>query len=281
VTSSARRTDLRLGGVLPALVATDLDGTLLRPDGSVSRRTAAALQAAESAGVVVVMVTGRPPRWLAPVAEQVGHTGVAVCANGAVVYDLHAERVVETFAISREVVLEVVAAVRAAVPEVAFAVEDVDLGYGREQAYVRRPVAGAPPEEVRVASLEDLVDGTIVKLLVRHEGMDSDRLLAAAREVAGELAELTHSSSSGLLEISATGVTKASTLARLAAEQGVDAAEVVAFGDMPNDLPMLAWAGTSYAMADAHPTVIQASQHVAGGHEDDGVARALAMVFGL
>lgn len=280
MTSSARRTDLRLGGVLPALVATDLDGTLLRPDGSVSRRTAAALQAAETAGVVVVMVTGRPPRWLAPVAEQVGHTGVAVCANGAVVYDLHAERVVETFAISREVVLEVVAAVRAAVPEVAFAVEDVDLGYGREEAYVRRPVPGAPPEEVRVASLEDLVDGTIVKLLVRHEGMDSDRLLAAAREVAGELAELTHSSSSGLLEISATGVTKASTLARLAAEHGVDAAEVVAFGDMPNDLPMLAWAGTAYGMANAHPDVLAAVDHVAPPNSADGVAVVLESLLG-
>jgi hypothetical protein len=265
--------------VLPALVATDLDGTLLRPDGSVSRRTAAALQAAEAAGVVV-MVTGRPPRWLAPVAEQIGHTGVAVCANGAVVYDLHAERVVETFAISREVVLEVVAAVRAAVPEVAFAVEDVDLGYGREEAYVRRPVAGAPPEEVRVASLEDLVDGTIVKLLVRHEGMDSDRLLAAAREVAGELAELTHSSSSGLLEISATGVTKASTLARLAAEHGVDATEVVAFGDMPNDLPMLVWAGTAYGMANAHPDVLAAVDHVAPPNSADGVAVVLESLLG-
>lgn len=261
--------------MLPALVATDLDGTLLRPDGSVSARTVAALQAAETAGVVVVMVTGRPPRWLAPVAEEVGHTGIAVCANGAVVYDLHAERVVETFAIGREVLLEVVSAVRAAVPDVAFAVEDVDLGYGREEAYVRRPVAGVPPEDVRVAPLETLVDGTIVKLLVRHEGMDSDRLLAAAREVAGGLAELTHSSSSGLLEISATGVTKASTLARLAAEHGVDAAEVVAFGDMPNDLPMLAWAGTAYGMANAHPEVLAVVDHVAPPNSADGVAAVL------
>jgi hydroxymethylpyrimidine pyrophosphatase-like HAD family hydrolase len=56
---------------------------------------------------------------------------------------------------------------------------------------------------------------------------------------------------------------------------------VIAFGDMPNDLPMLAWAGTSYAMADAHPTVVQAADRLAPGHDDDGVAQVLAGVFNL
>ena len=55
------------------------------------------------------------------------------------------------------------------------------------------------------------------------------------------------------MEISAAGVTKGDALARLCERLGVDAADVVAFGDMPNDLPMLTWAGTSYAMANAHP----------------------------
>ncbi|MGZ6753442.1 MAG: HAD family hydrolase, partial [Nocardioides sp.] len=79
----------------------------------------------------------------------------------------------------------------------------------------------------------------------------------------------------------AAGVTKASTLALLCADLGVTADDVVAFGDMPNDLPMLAWAGTSYAMADAHPTVTAAADHVAPGHDEDGVARVLAGVFDL
>ena len=76
-------------------------------------------------------------------------------------------------------------------------------------------------------------------------------------------------------------MTKASTLALLCADLGVDAADVIAFGDMPNDLPMLAWAGTSYAMANAHPTVRAAADHVAPGHDEDGVAQVLAGVFDL
>lgn len=259
----------------PALVATDLDGTLLRSDGSVSPRTVSALRAAEAAGVTVVLVTGRPPRWMAPVAEAVGHTGVAVCANGAVVYDLHAERVVDVYPLPREVLRQVTSAVRAALPDVVFAVEDLDLGYGHEQGYIRNPPAGTPPDPARVAELEDLLEGSIVKLLVRHEELDPDALLAAAREVAGELAELTHSSRAGLLEVSATGVTKATGLARLAERRGVAAADVVAFGDMPNDLPMLAWAGTAYAMANAHPAVLAATRRTAPANDEDGVAVVL------
>ena len=78
------------------MVACDLDGTIVRADGTVSPRTVAALAACERAGVRVVFVTGRPPRWMAPVAAATGHHGIAVCANGAIVYDLAAERVITT-----------------------------------------------------------------------------------------------------------------------------------------------------------------------------------------
>jgi hydroxymethylpyrimidine pyrophosphatase-like HAD family hydrolase len=50
---------------------------------------------------------------------------------------------------------------------------------------------------------------------------------------------------------------------------------------MPNDLPMLEWAGTSYAMANAHPTVRELADHLAPHHDEDGVARVLAGVFDL
>ena len=76
-------------------------------------------------------------------------------------------------------------------------------------------------------------------------------------------------------------VTKAATLARVAAELGVEAADVIAFGDMPNDLPMLAWAGTSYAVANAHATVLAAADHVAPPNDADGVAVTLAELCDL
>ena len=77
------------------------------------------------------------------------------------------------------------------------------------------------------------------------------------------------------VEVSAPGVDKASGLAALAAELGVAAADVLAFGDMPNDLPMLRWAGTGWAVANGHDDVRAVADRVCGSNDDDGVAREL------
>ncbi len=76
-------------------------------------------------------------------------------------------------------------------------------------------------------------------------------------------------------------MTKATALAALASERGIRPQEVVAFGDMPNDLPMLTWAGTAYAVANAHPDVLAAVDHVTAANNDDGVALVLEDLFGL
>jgi Cof subfamily protein (haloacid dehalogenase superfamily) len=255
------------------LIATDLDGTLLRSDGTVSERSVAALRAAEDAGVAVVVATGRPPRWVRPVAEFLQHTGLAICANGAVLVDLHSERILETRPLTREVIVKVTEVIRADVPGVAFAVETTNHGFGREPSY--RTHSDDLLQRPRVAPIGELAADDVVKLLVRHEQMNPDALLDQARELAGDLAEFTHSSRSALLEVSAAGVTKAATLATVAEQFGVQAADVLAFGDMPNDLPMLAWAGTAYGMANAHPDVLAAVDLVAPHHDDDGVAQVL------
>jgi hydroxymethylpyrimidine pyrophosphatase-like HAD family hydrolase len=122
----------------------------------------------------------------------------------------------------------------------------------------------------------------VAKLLVKDLGGDSDALLARLNELVGELVTCTHSGlGSGLVEISAAGVTKASGLAELCAERGIQAADVVAFGDMPNDLPMLVWAGRPYAVANAHPDVLAAVPGRAPANDADGVARVLADLFDL
>jgi hydroxymethylpyrimidine pyrophosphatase-like HAD family hydrolase len=183
--------------------------------------------------------------------------------------------VIDHYPMSVEVGLEVARRLRDAMPDVWFAVETLD-GFARERDYRARWDVGS---ELRVGELEGILDEPVVKLLARHEDLDADTLLAQAREVVGEAAELTHSSSSGLLEISAAGVSKATTLARLCDERGVDPAEVVAFGDMPNDLPMLAWAGTAYAVANAHPEVLAAVDRQAPSVLEDGVAQILEHLF--
>jgi Cof subfamily protein (haloacid dehalogenase superfamily) len=264
-----------MSGTAPRLVASDLDGTLVRSDLSVSDRTREVLARVEQAGALFVMVTGRPPRWMAQVAQDTGHRGLAVCANGALVYDLHTERVVQDFRMDGTTALQLTEALRAQVPGIAFAVEKGLDGFGREAAYVPRWDNG----EVLVAPVEELVAPGVVKLLARVEGTRSDDLLVRAREVVGELAECTHSSGDGLVEISASGVSKASGLALLAAEWGIEAPDTIAFGDMPNDLAMLAWAGRSIAMGNAHPDVRAAADEVTATNDDDGVAKVLERWF--
>jgi Cof subfamily protein (haloacid dehalogenase superfamily) len=260
------------------LLATDLDGTLLRSDNTVSDRTRAALQAATAAGLLVVFVTGRPPRWLDAVVDETGHVGVAVGANGAVVYDMATEEIITSHPLDEALVWDLTTRLRARFPDVGFAVE-FGHSFAAEPGYThdwdvnpvtdRRGVPIAPPH---IGPLTEIVTAPAVKLLAKDREADADEFLAAATALVGDRATITHSSSFGLLELSAPGVTKATGLAEVAAAHGIDASEIVAIGDMPNDIPMLRWAGRSYAVADAHPAAIEAADAVVGANDDDAVA---------
>ena len=259
------------------LIATDLDGTIVRSDGTISDRTAKALATAEELGVTVVLVTGRPPRWIAPVAEATGHHGVAICSNGALVYDLHNERVIESYLIPMRTVVEVVDILLGAMPELAFAVEtgtDVYRSHGYRGGWITGPVDGTV-----FHPLDEVTKHDAAKLLASHPTMDVDELLDRTRELVSHLVEPTHSNGRGLVEMGALGVSKATTLARFADELGISAEDVVAFGDMPNDLPMLAWAGTAYAVANAHPLVLEAVDNTTASNNDDGVADVVEQLF--
>ncbi|WP_223164280.1 HAD family hydrolase [Nocardioides mesophilus] len=259
------------------LVATDLDGTLLHTDGTVTARTRAALSAVEEQGVAVVFVTGRPMRWMDELWAHVGDHGLAICSNGGIVYDVARHEVRTARPIPVGVGLEVARRLREGLPGAAFALERTD-GFAKEPHFMERyPV----PAGVDVGPLEQVFDERTVKLLARHEEHDPEKFWAATEELVGELVTTTWSSAGALVEMSAAGVTKASTLAVLCRELGVAADEVVAFGDMPNDLPMLEWAGTSYAMANAHSSVLALADRTAPAHDEDGVAHVLEQLFGL
>ncbi|MFJ5922822.1 HAD family hydrolase [Kitasatospora sp. NPDC092948] len=260
----------------PRLIATDLDGTLLCAGGTVTARTAAALAAAEAAGVQVVFVTGRPPRWMRHLGPHIGGHGVAICSNGGAVVDVRRGELLETSPLDRADTLTVVERLRAELPGTAFAFEFPD-GFAREPEYT--VFFGESDHDHPVGPAADLlasgrVDG-LFKLLGKHPDLSPDEFLARARAVVGPLAEVTRSSPIPLIEISAPGVTKASSLARWCAQHGIDAAEVVAFGDMPNDLEMLAWAGQSYAVANAHPLVLASVTRHTAGNDQDGVAAVI------
>ncbi|MDI1463668.1 HAD family hydrolase [Catellatospora sp. KI3] len=264
----------------PEVVAVDLDGTLLGTGGVLSARTVAALRLVRAGGARVVVVTARPPRFVDRLVGHAGVDGVSVCANGAVVYDRAAgvHEVVGPLPVA--VARRCAEVVDAVLPGAAFAVETgrrVLCGPG-----FRRLFRG-DPQRVDVGSREELwaAAESVVKLLVwspAHE--DAVDVAWEVLSAALPLVECTHSGGRGLLEVSAAGVTKAATLAAVCAGWGVDAGRVVAFGDMPNDLPMLAWAGTAYAVANAHPRVLaQVARHTAG-NDDDGVALVLERLYG-
>ena len=259
------------------LVATDLDGTLLHTDGTVTERTRHAIGAVEDLGVTVVFVTGRPLRWMDHLWQHVGGHGLAVCSNGGIVYDVHEHEVRQARPMPADVGVAVGAILREAIPGTTFAIERTD-GFAKEADFMPRV---PPPDDLAVGPLEEILDDRTVKLLARHEEMDPERFWELVESHVGELVTTTWSSEGALVEMSAVGVTKASTLAAVCEERGISREQVVAFGDMPNDLPMLAWAGTSYAMANGHPSVRTLADHVAPGHDEDGVAQVLEQIFGF
>ncbi|WP_306323999.1 MULTISPECIES: Cof-type HAD-IIB family hydrolase [unclassified Streptomyces] len=268
----------------PRLIATDLDGTLLHDDKTVSPRTVDALAAAEEAGIEVFFVTGRPARWMDVVSDHVHGHGLAICGNGAAVVDLHGDAGRHRFVKIRELAvpdaLDVVRILRAGAPGTTFAVERTG-GLHHEPAYPPLHMeAGdtvAPAEKLLAADFEGaaVADQPVLKLLAYHPELGPDEFLALARSGVGDRAAVTRSSPSALLEISGPGVSKASTLAMCCAERGIAPAEVVAVGDMPNDMEMLAWAGTSYAMGNAHPEVLAMASARTATNNEDGVARVI------
>jgi hydroxymethylpyrimidine pyrophosphatase-like HAD family hydrolase len=257
------------------LVASDLDGTLLLPDETVSERTRAALVAARVAGITVVLVSGRPPRSLGPIAERIGVGGVAICANGAIVWDLDTGTMLDSTPLAAELATRLVHGLREAIPGALFAVE-LEGGFGREAGW-SEGLAPAPADVLEADALE-LITGPVTKLLVRHPAMAFAEVAERARRVVGDDAVVTWAGLR-LVEISAAGVTKAFALERLCRRLGIAAAEVVAVGDMPNDLPMLDWAGLGVAVANADQAVLAAADEVTASNLDDGVARLLERII--
>jgi Cof subfamily protein (haloacid dehalogenase superfamily) len=256
------------------LVASDLDGTLLRPDGTVSERTRDAVAAARRAGLTLVLVTGRPPRSLAPVAAQIGLGGIAICANGAVVWDLDAGTMLDTRPLAAELAAGLVRGLRRAIPGALFAVE-LERGFGREAGWADgADGAVLPAPEALEADALELITGPVVKLLLRHPTMSHTEVARRAREAVGEEAVVTWAGTR-IVEISAAGVTKAWALERLCDRLGVAREEVVAVGDMENDLAMLAWAGHAVVVANAQQNVLDAADEVTASNLDDGVAQVI------
>ncbi|MDN3239700.1 HAD-IIB family hydrolase [Glycomyces tritici] len=258
----------------PRVIATDLDGTLLAPGRVLTERSRLALRAARAQAIAVVAVTARPPRVFDEWPELAACLDAAICANGAVVYDPVRLEIETARTIEPETAAAVAKTLRAALPGSRVAVE-TGFEVVAEPGY--RKVDTVGDKRVFADTFDDVFTTArgIVKLLVHDADRRADAMLAAARAVALLGVHLSHSGGAGLLEITAADVSKATALAAWCAARGIGPADVAAFGDMPNDVPMLRWAGRSFAVAGAHPEAAAAASDRCGSNVEDGVARVI------
>jgi hypothetical protein len=132
-----------------------------------------------------------------------------------------------------------------------------------------------------VVSWPELVSAPAEKLVARWPNAHGDEYADAVRAIVGVSLAVTSSGVRGLVEFSAAGIDKASGLAYVADEVGVSAGDVIAFGDMPNDLPMLRWAGRGVAVEWSHPAVCREISRRTPTKEAGGVAAYLEQLLGL
>ncbi|RJO77302.1 HAD family hydrolase [Nocardia panacis] len=263
----------------PQLVATDVDGTLIDHADRVSARTKAAVAALLADGVPFVLATGRPPRWVDPVVDGLGYAPLCVCGNGAVLYDSATDRVLASSALEVPTLAWIADLAEKALPGCGLAAERI--GSSAHDAatpqFVRSPEyehAWLNPDDT-VVSRAEVIDAPAIKMLIRVPGADSGAMRATLAPLIGARADITYSTEHGLIELSAPGVTKASGLTAVARHFDVPTDAVIAFGDMPNDVPMLTLAGRGVAMANAHPEALAAADEITAANTADGVALVL------
>ena len=252
------------------LIASDMDGTLLRSDQTISPRTCAAIRDAHEAGIIVMAATGRGWRSAVPLLAVAPEITTAVCSNGALVRDITGEANTDVFAFPATTVEPLVASVVGAVPDAGLAWELATGAFGFDRVYagMRPDVAEHYPEHV---GEQPPTGDEMLKLLVRHPQMDEAELLAVLEPVLPPDVLATYSGIE-TVEVTGAGIHKAHTLAVVCGRLGIDAAEVVAIGDNRNDTEMLRWAGRGVAMGNAAPAVVAVAGEQTAHHMDDGVA---------
>ena len=255
------------------LVATDLDGTLLRSDDTISVRTREALRAATARGAAHIVVTGRAVPWTRHVLEDLGYEGLAVCGQGSQVYDAGSGRLLTSLTLDRRVAQHALAALESETGPLALAVSrdgvdgDVLVGPG-----YRTGEAGLPA--IPAHDRAEMWAEPINKLYLQHPELGDDELAKVARAVVGDAVGVTMAGE-GVVELLPLGLSKAKGLALAARRLKVSSADTIAFGDMPNDIPLFGWAAHGVAMANAHPELLAVADEVTDSNDEDGIATVL------
>ncbi|WP_278236079.1 Cof-type HAD-IIB family hydrolase [Isoptericola sp. AK164] len=262
------------------LVVTDMDGTLLDPDGRVPDGLWPLLARMHDAGITLVPASGRQHATIAaafPPERTPGHEELVIIAENGT-YVTRGGAAVATDDLAPEAVGAIVRAVRGIDP-----VRGGAVVAGRRSAYVERADPGFV-DHVRtyytdLTVVDDLlaVDDQVLKVAVYDDVDSATGTYPSLEHLAGTLQVVV--SSPHWVDVMNPGVNKGVALRRLQAALGVTPAQTVAFGDYLNDLEMLDAADWSYAMAGAHPDVLARAAHTAPGNADHGVVQVLAAML--
>ncbi|MFJ4882890.1 HAD family hydrolase [Streptomyces sp. NPDC088731] len=259
------------------LVATDLDGTLLRNDDTVSERTREALAATAAAGAAHIIVTGRAVPWTRHILDDLGYEGLAVCGQGAQVYHAGEHRLLTSLTLDRQLAGLALSKVEAEVGPLALAASRDGLD-GEVMVGPGYRVQEGPLPAVFVEDPAELWSAPLNKVYIQHPELDDDALATAARAAVGNLVDVVMAGP-GVVEVLPLGLSKATGLSLAARRLGVKAVDTLAFGDMPNDIPMFAWAQRGVAMANAHADLKAVAQEITASNEDDGIAVVLEQLL--
>ena len=256
---------------LPKLIATDLDGTLVRNDDTVSAYTHEVLGRVRAAGIRIVGATGRGPRLTSLVRNDIRDADFLVLAQGGWVIDQQLGQVLRSARLPGRDLATALTDLEAEVGPLSVMVEalahdDAPL-WGDFDPTWRYPVV------VERRPRAECVTGDVIKAFARSFEYDVDDLLAVAQRVIPMHVASVTQAGLNYIEICPPEVDKGTGLAVVAEAVGVDPADVLVFGDMPNDLPMFAWAGWGrVAVRNAHPAVLAVADEVTLTNDEDGVA---------
>ncbi len=268
------------------LVAIDLDGTLLRPDASVSVRTRAAVHAAVASGIKVVFATGRNYTESRRILEEVGHRDMCVFVSGAIVMDVCRGEVVHRMMMHGDLAREVSALIEGA-GHAALALQDHDSPVSDYIATSGIELNDATRSWMNVTAAKV----ELVGRLADHPHPCTLRVgLVASREETARIERLMQARFGDrlivhslyvpayeveVLEAFDPAVNKWQGVLHVARRCGITPSEIAAVGDDVNDLSMIVNAGLGAAMGNAKPQVIAAAKRVLRPNSEDGLAEFL------
>jgi hydroxymethylpyrimidine pyrophosphatase-like HAD family hydrolase len=266
--------DREAAGWRPALVALDIDGTLVDYEERMSATVMHAVRGVVDAGAHVVLSTGRSVYGIERVIEMLQlESGHAVASNGAVTFTYYPVEITSAVTFDPE---PAVRRVLERVPDALVAVEVIGRGYRANGMFPEGEITG----EMWLESLDDLVREPVTRVIIRDPQSSAEDFIALAESL-GLHGTNYFVGYTAWLDLAPEGVSKASALAEVCKALDVAQSDVLAIGDGRNDVEMLDWAGRGVAMGQAPAELLAVADAVTGTLVDDGAALELARLFDL